>query len=370
MVIGKEKINLKNSPIYSLSMCSLENFHTCFLKWIGQNYPQEFLRFLLNKEYTDNLNINFETQVRYSKDVILDLQIEIIDGENREYIIIENKLKSFPTQEQLIKYKNCFKDKKATFILLSLVSNFELPDGWKYISYQSLAETLSKISDFKNKYDEFLIKDYVNVVTVLSNAFPKTSTGIYDFYEPNELDEIGLKDIYVKYRTAEFVNYIEKKLNRNDISVGYSFHNKKGTIDIVKPLNLSGCNIGIQIEGNQYRYFMNIPNVENNLREEIALKISEQNYWFNNTKNPFRPKIYNNFCGYEPAFIYRYFEKDLNNVSYEKIVEHIEKDIKILDENQYKIMRIIVDLCLEEKNEFKTKIQTDIQKQIQDNLTN
>ncbi len=368
MVIEKkDKIDLVNSPIYNLSMCSLENFHTCFLKWLGQNYPQEFLKFLLNKECPDNLKLNFETQVRCSKDVILDLQIKIIDGDNTEYIVIENKLKSYPTNEQLIKYQDCIKDRNATFILLSLASKFELPAGWKYISYQSLAETLSKITDFKNKYDEFLIKDYVNVVTAFSNAFPKISTGIYDFYELNELDEIGLKDIYVKYRTTEFVNYIEKKLNRNDISVGYSFHNKKGTIDIVKPLNLSGCNIGIQIEGNQYRYFMNIPDVENDLREEIALKISEQNYWFNNTKNPFRPKIYNKFCGYEPAFIYRYYEKDLNNVSYEKIVEQIEKDINILDENQYKIMRIIVDLCLEEKNEFKAKMQAEIEEQHQAN---
>lgn len=42
MVIEKENLDLNKSPIYNLSMCSLENFHTCFLKWFGQNYPQEF----------------------------------------------------------------------------------------------------------------------------------------------------------------------------------------------------------------------------------------------------------------------------------------------------------------------------------------
>lgn len=99
MVIEKENLDLNKSPIYNLSMCSLEDFHTCFLKWFGQNYPQEFLKLLLNKNCSDNLKINFETQVRYSKDVILDLQIEISDGEDSEYIVIENKLKSYPTTE-------------------------------------------------------------------------------------------------------------------------------------------------------------------------------------------------------------------------------------------------------------------------------
>ena len=34
MVIEKEIFDLTKSPIYNLSMCSLENFHTCFLKMV------------------------------------------------------------------------------------------------------------------------------------------------------------------------------------------------------------------------------------------------------------------------------------------------------------------------------------------------
>lgn len=355
MVMEKEKMYLTNSPIYNLSMCSLENFHTCFLKWLGQNYPQEFLGLLLNKECPDNLKLNFETQVRYSKDVILDLQIEIIDGDNTEYIIIENKLKSYPTHEQLIKYQNCFKGKKTNFILLSLASNFELSDDWKYISYKSLAETLSKISDFKNKYDEYLIKDYISMVTTLSNVFPNKSTGMYDFYEPNELDKIGLKDIYVKYRISELANYIKQKLNRDDLYIGCSFHNKKGTIDIVKYLDVLGVDIGIQIEGNQYRHFMVIPDVENNLREEIALEIARNEYWFNKTANPKGARTYENFCGYKPDFIYRYApidkyfgEYELCKVSYQVIIERIIQDLKKVDTNIEKIKEVITNTIEEQ----------------------
>lgn len=372
MVIEKEYLDLTKSPIYNLSMCSLENFHTCFLKWFGQNYPQEFLKLLLNKIYSDNLKINFETQIRYSKDIILDLQIEISDGKNIEYIVVENKLKSYPTSEQLIKYQNYFKDKKTTFVLLSLASNFKSPKDWTYISYENLAESLSKISKFKNQYDEFLIKDYINVITAFSRAFPKTSTGMYDYYEPNELDKIGLKDIYVKYRTSEFVDYVKQKLNRDDLYIGYSFHNKKGTIDIVKQLCTLGVNIGIQIEGNQYRHFMIIPDVENDLREEIAKEVADKGYWFNNTGNPDKSKIYKDFCGYAPNFIYRYFQIDkyFNNLSYEEIVGQIEKDIKILDKYQYEIMRILVDKCLEEKDNFKAEIQSEIEEKLTQKVIN
>lgn len=206
---------------------------------------------------------------------------------------------------------------------------------------------------YKNDYDKYLIEDYINVVTQLVNAFPKTSSQKYDFYETNKLDEIGLKDIYVKRRTAEFANYIKQKLNRTEWGIGFSFHNKKGTIDIVKSFPKHGFNIGIQIENNQYRYFMNIlwndtSDNANKQREIIANQIAMNNYWFQNTMNPVKARTYENFCGYTPGFIYRYFyidkyfgEYNLSKVSYDNIFEQIEKDIKSLDENQHKIIRIV-----------------------------
>lgn len=347
--------NLDKSLIYNLSMCSLENFHTCFFKWLGQNYPQQFLNILLNINVSDNVKVKFETQVRYSNDTILDLQITVNDGQDTEFIVIENKLKSYPTQEQLIKYQNYFKDKKATFMLLSLVPNFKMPKGWQYISYENLAEKLSQMSEFKNQYDKFLITDYINVVKALVNAFPKFSGQKYDFYENNNLDRVGLKDIYVKWRTSEFANHIKQKLNRADWDIGWSFHNKKGTIDIVKNFSEHGFNIGIQIENNQYRYFMNLlwndtSNEANKRREIIATQIAVDDYWFQNTMNPSKTRIYKNFCGYAPGFIYRYFyidkyfgEYKLSNVYCENIFEQIEQDIKSLDKNQDEIIKIVAE---------------------------
>lgn len=105
----KLKNDLTQSIIQNLSMCSLENFHTCFLTWLGQNYPNEFLKVLIGESYS-NAEIKYQKQINYGKNNILDLQIEIIDGNKTKYIIVENKLKSFPTNEQLIRYQTCFQN--------------------------------------------------------------------------------------------------------------------------------------------------------------------------------------------------------------------------------------------------------------------
>ena len=153
----------------------------------------------------------------------------------------------------------------------------------------------------------------------------------------------------INFDIAKLADYIKKAVKRNDWCVSFSFHNKKGTIDIVKHLDVLGVDIGIQIENNQYRYFMNIPNVSADTREKIASKLFCNGYWFNYTQDTKRNKLYKDFCGYNPDFIYRYFTLEkhygvnsLKDISYEDIVvRRIEKDINNLEENQHEIIRII-----------------------------
>ena len=121
--------NIKISPVYNISMCSLENFHTCFLNWLGSIYPAETLKLFLPDKNTQN--IKFKNQVKYANEYIFDLCATMGD-DDEEFLVIENKLKSFPTEEQLTEYRNVFKDKKATFILLSLAPEINLPLKWQY----------------------------------------------------------------------------------------------------------------------------------------------------------------------------------------------------------------------------------------------
>lgn len=82
----------------------------------------------------------------------------------------------------------------------------------------------------------------------------------------------------INFEIAKLADYIKKAVKRNDWCVSFSFQNKKGTIDIVKNFEISQISIGIQIENNQYRYFMNMPNVSADTREKIASNLINTTY--------------------------------------------------------------------------------------------
>jgi len=176
---------IENSPIYNMSMCSLENFHTCFINWLGNAYPVETLKLFMPDKNADN--IKFKKQVKHNSEYIFDLCVTI-GNNNEEFLVIENKLKSFPTEEQLINYNNAFEGKNATFVLLSLAPEIKLPNTWKYLSYGELAKRMHKIFDnaeFLNEYHKYLIADYIANVDVqdLNNKIIEYTKAQIEKYE-------------------------------------------------------------------------------------------------------------------------------------------------------------------------------------------
>lgn len=339
---------LQNSPIYNLSMCSLENFHTCFLTWLGNKYPIETLKLFSDKKVTNPNSVNFEKQVPYGTGTILDLQVKITENNETEYLVIENKFKSYPKPEQLNKYHEIFKDKKTDFMLLSLDPSMNLPAPWHFISYSELANKMKGAFKDVTGYDKNLIEDYTNVIDILSSAFPNSDIEKYNMYEPTEYDKLGLRDIYIKYRTAGLSYYIDRFLNRNDLYIDWSFHNKKGTVDIVQELIKDVFNIGIQIEKNQYRYFARIKNIsDDEKREELANELFKKGYWFFDTTSVDSGRIYKEFLGYNPDFIYRYisldkmFDKNFKDISYEEIAKNVKRDMDKITNNLNEIKAII-----------------------------
>lgn len=340
---------MQESPIYNMSMCSLENFHTCFLKWLGKVYPNETLKIFMPGITTNN--INFENQERFGNKFIFDLYITM-GNNNEEILVIENKLKSFPTEKQLTDYQNSLADKNANFILLSLAPKIKLPKGWKYLSYSELAKNMHSAFDkanFKEEYHKSLVKDYISVIKNLSDNFPQNDSKKYDFYDTKIHDD--LRDIYIKYRTSELSNYINENTK---LTVDTDFRNKQGIVNIWQSFEGYDIEFLIQIQHNQYRYCMIYGNdKEENLRESIATSLAEQKIWFNNCIENY-PKARNyksgKFCGYGNRFIYRYqtleklFNKDkISDVTYQEIADKVNKDISELKKNKHEIIRIVID---------------------------
>ena len=341
---------IQNSPIYNMSMCSLENFHTCFINWLGNAYPTETLKLFMPDKDTDY--IKFKNQVKHNNKCIFDLRVTI--GKNdEEFLIIENKLKSFPTEEQLINYSNAFEGKKAKFILLSLAPKVNLPKSWEYIGYCELAKRMHKVFDkfeFINEYHKYLISDYISVIETISKSFPQNNSMKYDLYD-KKLSE-DLQDIYIKYRTSELCNYINNKIN--NISATPDFRDKQGIVNTWCDFEDYNITFLIQIQNNEYRYCMIYGDkTENELRESIANTLLKNDIWFYGCiENYPKAKNYKSkkFCGYKPNFIYRYqtlekvFNKDkMSDISYQEITEKICEDITTLIKHKHEIIRTVID---------------------------
>ena len=120
--------NLKKSPIYNLSMCSLEDFHSNFLCWfLNLDIKKHIKVFFQDANLETPKNYHAETQKTLHKNRF---DIVILNKDKIEYVI-ENKIKSYPTETQLNKYLECFSDNtEVKCLLLSFVEFKNKPKQW------------------------------------------------------------------------------------------------------------------------------------------------------------------------------------------------------------------------------------------------
>ena len=149
---------IENTLNYQLSLSNLELYHSNLFAVV-----LEKSEFINHKFFSDVIDINKKyTDLKvYREKNSIDLTIEVIDEDKQTHVIfIENKVKSLPDENQLVRYSE--KNSSAKGVLLSLVKpGFELPESWFRRSYGELIEYYN---DLLEKVDEtfrlFLI-DYI-----------------------------------------------------------------------------------------------------------------------------------------------------------------------------------------------------------------
>ena len=373
---------LKKSPLYNLSMSSLENFHTNFLVWLGNTYKKETLN-LLNSmlsqreqkiEINEFKNIKFFSQENCGKNCKFDLCVKNKDN-NQIILILENKIKSYPTEEQLKKYDKGIEENNENFsndckkILLTLfpfeIKNQEQCEGWNVITYSKLAEKwkeayIEKDNDYYNALvtDYFnMIKKIVKIINIVEKPIEKKEWDEYNIYEIADKLEY-FHDVYVKYRIDHLKNLIKEKIGtqqKQNIDIKLDFSHNSGAINIEKDFD-NFC-LYLQIQYNQYRYcmiFKDNVNIEN--QKKIVKKL--ENIWFP-SKEDCDGTIKNNeqkeFLNFGEQFVYRYkkiyrfsnlTEKQLKEkekikltyVKYDDIIGQVLEDIQRLNENNDQII--------------------------------
>jgi hypothetical protein len=202
--------NLKASPMFNLSLSSKELFHSNFLAWVIEKYPkemQDIFRHFLKDENISFLKDGFVE--RESKKI--DLTINLEGGKK---IIIENKVKSTPDKEQLIKYSEKEGENKNNYyILLSFHEPgfFERDKfrEWIYISYNELVREIKKTLPRNDPFVEDYILFVENLLKLFESFEFKTLGDFYsDSYNYKEMKDIRMHDIYHKY----FYNRLKEKL--------------------------------------------------------------------------------------------------------------------------------------------------------------
>lgn len=187
--MNRERINvlceqIEENPVFQMSLGEKELFHSNFLAWAlsdgkhdGTSKKVMIRHFFSQDPFNLDADSIEEVKVkREKKNIDLTFRIRLKD-ETQVVFVFENKVKSLAYKEQLLKYREGFKNeetkREVKYFLLSLMPpSFELGD-WKWIDYSMIAKMLNEAALASDVYLDksssfpFLLRDYVRFVRVI-----------------------------------------------------------------------------------------------------------------------------------------------------------------------------------------------------------
>jgi len=360
--------NLKNNPLFSMSLGSKELFHTNFWAWIIEHDETNTFLALFFNDKDNNRDIkNINRKLMWIDREKYNMDLSIWDGENEQRYIIENKIKSMPRLDQIIDYQGKLEEGEFGYgALTGLIDPcFKMPFGWHFVKYSEISDCLKGMMKTPNdfsKYEQDTILQYCNMIeniTLLVNNFVITSGESLE-YDYARLAEIRFDDLCRKIKANDFVNYLNKmikhEIDEKLIGTGYkadlwsSFSRKDSIIDLrlVKDSGkLTEKLLGIQIQGNQYRLHGSKKGTD--IKCDDVFEDLKNLGWFEeynaSSKTIFgkKTKMINNYCKYEGGpgdpyhFVYQYYI--IEDFSYDSLTknisENINKAIDIIRHSQF-----------------------------------
>ena len=369
---------LKESLLYQMSLGSKELYHSNVWAWLIENDPK-FIKVFF-RDYDENI-YEFESVSREYKDRDLTIWFhKKEDANDKYYYVIENKIKSLQSEDQLKKYtedlsgyvllqgvftgiKNALNEDTLT---LPHKNAPEKTSSWEFLDYETIAQNIRAVTEacaeqengviFRHKAQ---IEEYCTIIGIIYrflNAAVKSTANRWNLFPDEETDRdlkvLRLKDVFLKLKGADFLRYIEQRRAELDalcpkdlgfsLQLGQSFHNGKSTLDIRFDNRQENCDdylrIGVQIEGNQYRLMAEQGG--GHTGKEVFERF--KGGWFDadfnckKTRSLFgKPtKMEKAYCKYdghnrrEPyMFVYQYYIID-SSCTYETLLESILSDLR------------------------------------------
>ena len=383
---------LQDSPLFALSLHGTELAHSNFWKWLidykvekNDKETHPFIDVFIN----DFNKCEYFFQCAKREEGNRDLTIYYSDGNQDCCFVIENKIKSIPTVEQLEKYQKVLDEKASQkkntpkFVggmLTGIISTLDLKEPWSFKSYENIARGIETIGNkiFRDDVDntdwivvQKYISDLRDETVILSesldackNKYIASTEGLFPDYN---LAGVKLDDIFLKINANHFGEYIRTNIQNAGFSstngflpkVEVSFNNKRPTITIVysekcdkkfSKLEEFG-RLGIQIEGQQYRIYGGSSSKRSQYKTARDIfDAFKKSKWFKEydkgllagKKSSMRgsnKEKSNQYCLYtkenEYVHIYQYWDIDSlcsgtdKSVTYEELWRQIEADLLI-----------------------------------------
>ena len=356
---------MKNDKITimpALSNNSHELFHSNLWAWLIDN-DQIFIKVFF-KSFDISKYEKIEREKKHK-------DITITDKDGNKYVI-ENKFKSTPNKEQLIKYtKDIDKNGKSNKYLLAFLIDYNFKvKKWDSINYLDISKAIrdivskNKCNNKIKKYKWFLI-EYCDYIDGIINKIYQTDY-IRDHYYyrngaiPQEIIDDPMKVIFMKMKIENFKKFACKKIDKTAIvskfeGKGYtlntktSFNNGKTNITFCvqkkRDANVNQSEhtaIEIQIEAGQYRYMSRIIDRKQNKNYKEAFKIFDNLKFYNQEYNKKNNNIVHNHkskmnkvaCEYKgkrngTRGIYQYYNLD-DKTPYNILADSIINDLNYI----------------------------------------
>lgn len=332
---------LKQNPLFYISQTSKELFHSNFWDWLANLNTLETIRIFTERDF-DNGDYSFKRE--HNQSAILNGErikskndFVLFEGMN-PIMVIENKVKDFPSKEQLERIRISFNNNAIEFVLVTLfwVDGIQF-QGWENVKrYIDIADRIHPERFTNDLFELSLISHYKEFCQILhSLALILHIEEEYDFtYSFNNellgrLNQVKLAEGYLKMRSSHLLfNYIRPY---DCITYSSSINHQKATISFNYPLR-DGYNAGVQLEDNHFRYF--IQGVRN---ETFAENLRENNIffrvdWTSPTGLP--------YLGYRPDFKYQFDIID-EPVTFIDLFERINQVLFFIHNNQEEIESLI-----------------------------
>lgn len=332
--------DIKKSPLYFLFISSRELFHSNFWAWLFELNNVELLKLFIDETKlvnTKDVKLFREKRLlkKGEKSFIVDLYFE---SDRKPFLLIENKIKDFPKREQLTGIENAINTKIPTLTIATLFWDTDLSfENWNVVKYKDISNRIIPELFSSNIYYQQLISDYKQFVGNLAElADHLKAIKEFDFTQSLSLslykllNEIKLWEGYQKLRASHLL-YFYDQIKQGNTLTRYGINNQRITIDFSIKID-NEHDIGIQIEDNQYRKFVNGPKSEG-----LSQKLLKANFFFDSNWKSTRKKT---MMQYKPHFKYQ-FEK-LEKMNYEELFKKINTDLDWINSNKSKVIEFML----------------------------